>query len=92
MNYIWKHLEETNRVIEKIDCDSVEKMVEIFGKSTSPRDFVVLGGPAGGSALERASPPTDREEFQKERDLYIYFIQQRFFRIEFTYFFAGFST
>ena len=34
------------------------KMIEIFGKSTSPRDFVVLGGPAGGSALERASPPT----------------------------------
>ena len=38
------------------------KMTEIFGKSTSPRDFVVLGGPAGGSALERASPPMAGEK------------------------------
>ena len=68
------------------------KMTEIFGKSTSPRDFVVLGGPAGGSALERASPPTGRGEFQKERDVYIYIIRQRFFRIEFAYFLEVFST
>ncbi len=32
-------------------------MHQIFGKVLSPSDFVILGGPAGGSALERASPP-----------------------------------
>ena len=32
------------------------EMSDIFGKLTSPRDFVVLGGPAGGEALERDSP------------------------------------
>ena len=32
-------------------------MHQIFGKVLSPRDFAILGGPAGGSALERASPP-----------------------------------
>ena len=32
MNYIWQHLEETQRVLEKIDSDSVEKIVEILIK------------------------------------------------------------
>ena len=30
MNYIGQHLEETQRVLEKIDSDSVEKMVDIL--------------------------------------------------------------
>ena len=32
-------------------------MHQILGKVLSPSDLVILGGPAGGSALERASPP-----------------------------------
>ena len=35
------------------------KNVRIFGKTLSPAILVFLGGPAGGSALERASPPTE---------------------------------
>ena len=35
----------------------VPKNDGISEKVVSPRDLVVLGGPAGGSALERASPP-----------------------------------
>ena len=34
-------------------------MHQIFGKVLSPSDFAILGGPAGGSALERASPLTE---------------------------------
>ena len=36
----------------------VPKMNEIFEKVTSPKLKSNLGGPAGGEALERASPPT----------------------------------
>ena len=35
MNYIWQHLEETQRVLEKIDSDSVEKMVDILVETKS---------------------------------------------------------
>ena len=35
MNYIWQHLEETQRVLEKIDSDSVEKMVDILEETKS---------------------------------------------------------
>ena len=38
-------------------------MHQIFGKVLSPSDFVILGGPAGGSALERASPPRVRVSY-----------------------------
>ena len=33
------------------------KIAEIFGKVTSAKFKLNFGGPAGGSALERASPP-----------------------------------
>ena len=35
MNYIGQHLEETQRVLEKIDSDSVEKMVDILVETKS---------------------------------------------------------
>ena len=35
------------------------KMTEIFGKMTAVELKSNFGGPAGGSALERASPPRD---------------------------------
>ena len=34
------------------------KMTEIFGKVPSAKSNSNFGGPAGGSALERVSPPT----------------------------------
>ena len=38
----------------------IAKMIEIFEKSTSAKLKVNSGGPAGGSALERASPPRNQ--------------------------------
>ena len=50
------------------------KMTEIFEKVTSPRLKSNFGGPAGGSALERASPPTGRGKIQKIS--FLYFIER----------------
>ena len=41
-------------------------MGEIFGKVTSPKLKSNFSGPAGGSALERASPPKAGERFREE--------------------------
>ena len=35
MNYLLQHLEETQRVLEKIDSDSFEKMVDILVETKS---------------------------------------------------------
>ena len=43
------------------------KMTEIFGKVTSTTCKSNFGGPAGGSALERASPPTGRGKLKKKK-------------------------
>jgi len=41
MYYIWQHLEETQRVLEKIDSDSVEKMVDILVETKSKADRII---------------------------------------------------
>ena len=45
-------------------------MSEMFGKKRSPATFLLLGGPAGGSVLERASPPNGRGKISREEVLY----------------------
>ena len=42
------------------------KMGEIFGKVTSAKLKSNFSGPAGGSALERASPPKAGERFRQK--------------------------
>ena len=44
----------------RIGPDMMPKMTEISGKVASARSRSNFGGPAGGSALERASPPRKR--------------------------------
>ena len=42
-------------------------MTGIFGKVTSAKFKLNLGGPAGGSALERASPPKNGKYYMTRR-------------------------
>ena len=41
----------------------------IFENSSAGAIFLLLGGPAGGSALERASPPDGRGKISEEKFL-----------------------
>ena len=50
MNYIWQHLEETQRVLEKIDSDSVEKMVDILVETKSKAGRIFFLGVWGSAA------------------------------------------
>ena len=50
MNYILQHLEETQRVLEKIDSDSVEKMVDILVETKSKAGRIFFPGVKGNVA------------------------------------------
>ena len=43
--------------------------VRLFENSSAGAIFLLLGGPAGGSALERASPPGGRGKISEEKFL-----------------------
>ena len=58
MNYIGQHLEETQRVLEKIDFDSVEKMVDILVKTKSKAGRIFFLG-VGGSAANASHAVND---------------------------------
>ena len=58
MNYIWQHLEETQRVLEKIDSDSVEKMVDILVETKSKAGRIFFLG-VGGSAANASHAVND---------------------------------
>ena len=58
MNYIGQHLEETQRVLEKIDSDSVEKMVDILVKTKSKAGRIFFLG-VGGSAANASHAVND---------------------------------
>ena len=47
MNYIYQHLEESQRVLEKIDSDSVEKMVDILVETKSKAGRIFFPGSRG---------------------------------------------
>ena len=50
----------------RIGSGMMPEMGEIFGKVTSAKLKSNFSGPAGGSALERASPPEGRGKIQRE--------------------------
>ena len=53
------------------------KIDEFFGKVTSAKFKLNLGGPAGGSALERASPPIRKYHMTRRAFLALRVIQRQ---------------
>ena len=64
------------------------KIVKIFGKVTSAKFRLNLGGPAGGSALERASPPLAGKNSETENIHNCNRMREEFESFEFMNFFA----